>query len=81
MFKRWIMCAREMGPAWIINTIACGPATLGSVWIAGASYGFALLWLVIVNAVFWARAQYPAARMGITEGRGIIATLSYRLHF
>jgi hypothetical protein len=52
-----------------------GP-TFASLCIAVASYGFALLWVVIFNAVFWAGVQYPATRMGISEERGIIPTLS-----
>jgi manganese transport protein len=68
-----------MGPAWIISAVACGPATLASVSIAGASYGFDLLWVVILSAIFGATAQYLAARIGIIEGRGIIATVEQRL--
>jgi len=68
-----------MGPAWIISAVACGPATLASVCIAGAAYGFDLLWVVILSAVFGATAQYLAARIGIIEGRGIIATTEQRL--
>ena len=69
----------EWGPAWIISAVACGPATLASVCIAGASYGFTLFWVVILSAVFGATAQYLAARIGIIEGRGIIGTTEQRL--
>jgi manganese transport protein len=68
-----------MGPAWIISAVACGPATLASVSIAGASYGYDLLWVVILSAVFGATAQYLAARIGILEGKGIIASTEERL--
>jgi len=68
-----------MGPAWIISAVACGPATLASVCIAGASYGFELLWVVILSAIFGATAQYLGARIGILEGRGVIATVEDRL--
>ncbi|MBU4425684.1 MAG: divalent metal cation transporter [Proteobacteria bacterium] len=79
MLKRWILYLRQMGPAWIVSAVACGPATLASVSIAGASYGFELLWVVILSAVFGATAQYLGARIGIIEGRGIIATTERRL--
>ncbi len=79
MLKHWILYVRQMGPAWIISAVACGPATLASVCIAGASYGFTLLWVVILSAVFGATAQYLAARIGIIEGRGIIGTTEQRL--
>ncbi len=79
MFKRWLTYARRMGPAWIISAVACGPATLASVSLAGATYGYQLLWVVILSAVFGATAQYLAARIGVIEGRGIIATTEARL--
>ncbi len=70
---------KEMGPAWIISAVACGPATLASVSIAGATYGYRLLWVVILSAVFGTTAQYLAARVGILEGKGIIAATEQRL--
>ncbi len=69
----------RMGPAWVISAVACGPATLASVSIAGASYGYAMLWVVILSAVFGATAQYLAARVGILGGRGIIRACQERL--
>ena len=79
MLKRWSNYARRMGPAWIISAVACGPATLASVSIAGAAYGYRLLWVVLLSAVFGATAQYLAARIGVIEGRGVIATTQVRL--
>ncbi|HUT69542.1 MAG TPA: divalent metal cation transporter [Desulfatiglandales bacterium] len=79
MLRRWPTYFRQMGPAWIISAVACGPATLASVCIAGASYGFELLWVVILSAIFGATAQYLGARIGILEGRGVIATVEDRL--
>jgi len=71
--------ARQMGPAWIVSAVACGPATLASVAIAGSSFGYELLWVVVLSAVFGTTAQYLAARIGILEGRGIIAAATERL--
>ena len=79
MLQRWLSYAGRMGPAWIISAVACGPATLASVSLAGASYGYDLLWVVILSAVFGATAQYLAARIGVIEGRGIIAATEARL--
>lgn len=70
MSKRWSLYVRQMGPPWIISAVACGPATLASVCIAGASYGFDLLRVVILSAVFGTTAQYLAAKIGITGGKG-----------
>ncbi|MGA6925206.1 MAG: divalent metal cation transporter [Desulfosarcina sp.] len=79
MFGRWIHYLREMGPAWIISAVACGPATLASVSIAGARYSYAMLWVVVLSAVFGTTAQYLAAKIGILENRGIIATTQARM--
>jgi len=79
LLANWISYARRMGPAWIVSAVACGPATLASVAIAGASFGYELLWVVILSAVFGTTAQYLAARVGVLEGRGIIAAASDRL--
>jgi manganese transport protein len=79
MLARWMDYARRMGPAWIVSAVACGPATLASVAMAGASFGYGMLWVVILSAVFGTTAQYLAARVGILEGRGIIAAARERL--
>jgi len=68
-----------MGPAWVVSAVACGPATLASVSIAGANYSYAMLWVVVLSAVFGTTAQYLAAKIGILENRGIIATTEERL--
>lgn len=79
MFGRWVRYLKEMGPAWVISAVACGPATLASVSIAGAKYSYAMLWVVVLSAVFGTTAQYLAAKIGILENRGIIATTEERL--
>ena len=79
MLKRWFEYARQMGPAWIISAVACGPATLVSVIKAGSAFGYDLLWVVVLSAVFGTTAQYLAARIGVLEGRGIIGATQDRL--
>ena len=74
-----VITIKEMGPAWIISAVACGPATLASVAIAGATYGYSLLWVVLLSAVFGTTAQYLAAKVGILEGKGIVAATEQHL--
>jgi manganese transport protein len=64
---------RGMGPAWIISAVACGPATMASVSIAGAAYGYQLLWVVVLSALLAFVVQFMAAKAGIIGGKGIIA--------
>jgi manganese transport protein len=71
--------AGEMGPAWVAGAIAAGPATMASVITAGASFGYALLWVVVASAVFGATAQYFAMRLGLLTERGIVGVVEDHL--
>ena len=69
---------RNLGPAWVISAVACGPATLASVSLSGSSFGYAFLWVVILSAVFGATAQYLAAKAGVLFEKGIISLVTER---
>jgi manganese transport protein len=64
-----------MGPAWVAGAIAAGPATMASVITAGATFGYALLWVVVASAVLGAVAQYLAMRLGLLTERGIVGVV------
>ncbi len=64
---------KRFGPAWIVSAVACGPATMASVSIAGGLYGYQVLWVVVLSAFFAFIAQYMAAKVGIIGQKGIIA--------
>ncbi|MBW2092736.1 MAG: Nramp family divalent metal transporter [Deltaproteobacteria bacterium] len=70
---------KQMGPAWIVSAVACGPATMASVSLAGALFGYQLLWVVILSALLAFVAQFMAAKLGIVTGKGIIALVDQRL--
>lgn len=69
---------RQMGPAWVISAVACGPATMASVSIAGAHYGCQLLWVVVLSALLAFVVQFMAAKVGLIGGKGIIAIVEER---
>lgn len=69
---------RNLGPAWVISAVACGPATLASVSLSGSSFGYAFLWVVILSAVFGATAQYLSAKVSIIFEKGIITLVTER---
>ena len=69
---------RDLGPAWVISAVACGPATLASVSLSGSSFGYAFLWVVILSAVFGTTAQYLAAKTGVIFEKGIISLVTER---
>jgi manganese transport protein len=61
----------EMGPSWVAGAIAAGPATIASLVTAGATFGYQLLWVVVLSAFAGALAQYLAMRLGLlTEAGG-----------
>ena len=70
---------RRLGPTWLAGAIAAGPATMASLLTAGASFGYALLWVVILSAVFGALGQYLAARLGLFTEEGIVTTVEEHL--
>jgi manganese transport protein len=52
---------------------------MASVAMAGAQYGFQLLWVVVLSALLAFVAQYLAAKAGILGGKGVISLVEERL--
>lgn len=69
----------QLGPTWLAGAIAAGPATMASLLVAGASFGYALLWVVIISALFGAFAQYLSTKLAIATEEGLVATVERRL--
>ena len=70
---------RNMGPTWLAGAIAVGPATIGALVTAGASFGYTLLWVVVLSAVMGTTAQYLAMRLGLLTEAGIVSTVEDNL--
>ncbi|SDD04519.1 NRAMP family divalent metal transporter [Natrinema hispanicum] len=78
--RGWIGTALErLGPTWLAGAIAAGPATMGSLLVAGASFGYALLWVVVCSAVLGAVGQYLAMRLGLLTEAGIVSVVERHL--
>jgi manganese transport protein len=69
----------ELGPTWLAGAIAAGPATIASLITAGASFGYALLWVVVLSALFGALAQYLSTKLALATEEGLVATVERRL--
>jgi manganese transport protein len=69
----------SLGPAWLAGAIAAGPATMASLITAGASYGYALLWVVVLSAIAGSVSQYLAARLGLATDQGIVSLVETHL--
>jgi manganese transport protein len=52
---------------------------MASLLVAGASFGYALLWVVIISALFGALAQYLSTKLALATEEGIVATVERRL--
>ncbi|WP_253737411.1 NRAMP family divalent metal transporter [Halohasta salina] len=68
-----------LGPTWLAGAIAAGPATMASLVVAGASFGYTLLWVVIVSALFGALAQYLSTKLALATEEGLVTTVDRRL--
>ncbi len=68
----------RFGPAWVISAVAAGPATMASVALAGATFGYSLLWVVVLSGLLACINQYMAAKTGIIAGKGIIRIVEER---
>ncbi|WP_254763003.1 NRAMP family divalent metal transporter [Natrinema marinum] len=69
----------RLGPAWLAGAIAAGPATMGSLLVAGASFEYALLWVVVLSAVLGTVGQYLAMRLGLLTEAGIVSVVERHL--
>ena len=69
----------KMGPSWVAGAIAAGPATMASLITAGATFGYALLWVVVLSALAGALAQYLAMRLGLLTESGIVGAVETHL--
>lgn len=68
-----------MGPSWVAGAIAAGPATMASLITAGATFGYSLLWVVILSAILGATAQYLSMRLGLLTESGIVSVVESAL--
>jgi len=69
----------QLGPTWIAGAIAAGPASLAAVLGAGATFGYTLLWVVVLSALLGATAQYLSMRLGLLTEQGIVGAVEEHL--
>lgn len=70
---------RRLGPTWLAGAVAAGPATMASLLVAGASFGYALLWVVVLSAVLGTVGQYLAMRLGLATEAGLVTVVERHL--
>ncbi len=62
---------RSIGPAALVTAAFIGPGTLTTCTLAGAGYGYALLWALLFSVIATIVLQEMAARLGIVTRKGL----------
>ncbi|MDQ2052546.1 divalent metal cation transporter [Natronolimnohabitans sp. A-GB9] len=76
---RVVSSLERLGPTWLAGAIAAGPATMVSLLVAGASFEYTLLWVVVLAALLGTVGQYLAMRLGLLTEAGIVSVVEEQL--
>ncbi len=63
------------GPGLLVTAAFIGPGTVTTASVAGASFGYALLWALVFSVVATAVLQEMSARLGLVTRRGLSQAL------
>jgi NRAMP (natural resistance-associated macrophage protein)-like metal ion transporter len=66
---------KVLGPGLVTGASDDDPSGIGTYAVAGASLGFATLWLALVTFPLMAAVQFTCAKIGIVTGRGLAGVL------
>ncbi|MFV8818102.1 Nramp family divalent metal transporter [Haliea sp. E17] len=61
----------RFGPGLLVAAAFIGPGTVTTASVAGASFGYALLWALVFSVIATIVLQEMAARVGLVSGRGL----------
>ena len=67
--------ASKFGPGILVTAAFIGPGTITTASIAGANYGFALLWALLFSVLATIILQEMTARLGLVSRRGLAESL------
>lgn len=67
------------GPGVLVAAAFIGPGTVTVCTITGATYGFALLWAMVLSIIATIVLQEMAARIGLVSGKGLAAIIRENL--
>ncbi|WP_299623275.1 Nramp family divalent metal transporter [uncultured Tenacibaculum sp.] len=68
MIKKWF---KNIGPGTLVAAAFIGPGTVTLCSIAGANFGFSLLWAMLISILATIFLQEMAARLGIVTQKGL----------
>lgn len=71
---------KNIGPGAIVAAAFIGPGTITTATIAGADYGYTLLWAVVFSAFSTVILQDMSARLGLVTGKGLGEAIKDKIH-
>ena len=66
---------KKFGPALLVTAAFIGPGTVTTASIAGANFGFALVWALLFSVFATFVLQEMASRLGLVTGKGLAEAL------
>ncbi len=63
---------KKMGPAAIITSAFIGPGTIVTASVSGATFGYALLWVILLAVIALIVLMEMSSRIGIAGGKNVI---------
>ncbi|MCE2612270.1 Nramp family divalent metal transporter [Flavobacteriaceae bacterium D16] len=66
---------KKIGPGVLVAAAFIGPGTVTLCTLAGAKFGFALLWALLLSVIATIVLQEMAARLGIITGQGLVDSI------
>tara|TARA_R110002050_G_scaffold56512_1_gene126956 strand:+ start:43109 stop:44299 length:1191 start_codon:yes stop_codon:yes gene_type:complete len=70
---------KKVGPGVLVAAAFIGPGTITACTLAGATFGYALLWAMLISIIATAVLQEMAARLGIISQRGLADVIKTEL--
>ncbi|WP_158978107.1 Nramp family divalent metal transporter [Cellulophaga sp. L1A9] len=71
---------KKIGPGVLVAAAFIGPGTVTACTLAGASFGYALLWAMLLSVIATIVLQEMAARLGVITQRGLADVIKSELH-
>lgn len=71
---------RKSGPGAMVTAAFIGPGTVTACTLAGANFGYALLWALLFATLATMALQEMSARLGVVTQKGLGETLAELLH-
>jgi len=71
--------SKKFGPGLIVTAAFVGPGTVTTASLAGANYGFALLWALVFSVLTTILLQNMSAKLGIVSKSGIAEAIRFSI--